>query len=129
MKPSLSKLPLLLALLSGSLSLHACGRDQPLAPARAAPRHPSATLSPACDPGLGGQTHVDSVTSAQTWTRAASPHRVNQPIHIEGSGVLTLEPGVRVCFGSAGSLDGWESSLSSAPRNTPASEAMASSAG
>ncbi|MFL5384165.1 MAG: right-handed parallel beta-helix repeat-containing protein [Longimicrobiaceae bacterium] len=92
---------LALALLA---ALGACGRDQPLAP-RAAPRAPVATLNPACDAGLGGQTHADSVTAAATWSRAGSPHRVDVPVHVEGAGVLTLEPGVLVCFGSAGALE------------------------
>jgi len=70
----------------------------------AAPEGPSRSLSPACDPGLGGSTHVDSIASAATWSRAGNPHRVDQLIHIEGSGVLTLEPGVLVCFGSGGGL-------------------------
>ena len=106
MKPSLfSPLPSI-ALFAGSIFMAGCGRDQPLSPGvRAAPDHPAATLSPACDPSLGGQTHVDSVTSAQTWSRAGNPHHVDQPIHVEGSGVLTLAPGVLVCFGSAGALE------------------------
>ena len=90
------------ALLAGSA---ACDRDQPLGPGRAAPERPSATLNPACDPGLGGLTHVDSVTAAETWSRAGNPHHVDQAIHVEGAGVLTLAPGVLVCFGSAGALD------------------------
>src|SRR3954465_4824888 len=102
MQPSFYKHLLTVTLAAGSISLAGCGDDQPLGSGRATPGHPSATLSPACDPGLGGQTHVDSVTSAQTWSRAGSPHRVNQPIHVEGAGVLTLEPGVRICFGGAG---------------------------
>jgi hypothetical protein len=87
--------------------LAACGSEPPMAPGggRTAPSAPLATLNPACDPGLGGQTHVDSVTSAQTWSRTGNPHHVDQPIHVEGSGVLTLAPGVLVCFGSAGSLE------------------------
>jgi hypothetical protein len=95
---------LAVALLAGSA---ACGRDQPLASGhgRAAPGGPSATLSPACDPGLGGVTHVDSVTAAETWSRTGNPHRVDQTLHVEGAGVLTLAPGVLVCFGSAGALD------------------------
>ena len=90
-----------------AMLIAACGRDQPLATTdgRAAPERPSATLIPACDPGLGGVTHTDSVTAAETWSRAGNPHRVDQPIHVEGSGVLTLAPGVLVCFGSAGSLE------------------------
>jgi hypothetical protein len=71
---------------------------------RTAPEGPSRSLSPACDPGLGGSTHLDSIASAATWSRAGNPHRVDQLIHIEGSGVLTLEPGVLVCFGSGGGL-------------------------
>src|SRR5262245_8052048 len=106
MKPSLSRFLPSLALVAGTICLAGCDGDQPLSLSRrATPNGPAATVSPACDPGLGGQTHVDSVTSAQTWTRANSPHRVNVAIHVEGSGVLTLQPGVLVCFGSAGSLE------------------------
>src|SRR5690242_15960223 len=89
---------LALALLAGSA---ACGRDQLLDPTsgRTPPERPAATLNPACDPGLGGSTHVDSITAAQSWSRTGNPHRVNQTIHVEGAGVLTLGPGVLVCFG------------------------------
>ncbi|HVG44356.1 MAG TPA: right-handed parallel beta-helix repeat-containing protein [Longimicrobium sp.] len=93
---------LAVALLAGSA---ACGRDQPLGPGRAVPERPAGTLSPACDPGLGGVTHVDSVKAAETWSRSGNPHHVDQTIHVEGAGVLTLAPGVLVCFGSSGALD------------------------
>ncbi|HEX5869729.1 MAG TPA: right-handed parallel beta-helix repeat-containing protein, partial [Longimicrobium sp.] len=46
----------------------------------------------------------DSVLAPETWTRANSPHRVNAHIHIEGSGVLTLEPGALLCFVAASGL-------------------------
>ena len=96
----------LLAVLLAGATLTACGRDQPAGPERAVPGRPSLTLNPACDPGLGGQTHTDSVLAAETWTRASNPHRVDGFIHIEGSGVLTLQPGVLVCFGDNGALLG-----------------------
>ncbi|HEV3050846.1 MAG TPA: hypothetical protein VGX50_11075, partial [Longimicrobium sp.] len=93
---------LIAALLAAALT--ACERAQPTDPDRAAPNRPSLALNPACDPGLGGQTHTDSVLGPETWSRAGNPHRVNTLIHIEGSGVLTLQPGVLVCFGAAGAL-------------------------
>lgn len=89
-----------------ALGLGACVRDQPLHPreVRTAPERPSLTLNPACDPGLGGQTHADSVLAAESWSRTGNPHRVDEFIHIQGSGVLTLQPGVFVCFGTDGAL-------------------------
>jgi hypothetical protein len=90
------------ALLAAALA--ACVRDQPTEPSVAAPAGPSLSLNPVCDPGLGGQTHTDSVLAAETWTRASNPHRVNQPIYIHGAGVLTLQPGVLVCFGTGAGL-------------------------
>jgi hypothetical protein len=94
------------ALLATGAALEACGRDQPLAPGsqRAAPDGPSRSINPACDPGLGGVTHADSVLTPETWSRGGNPHRVDQFINIEGAGVLTLGPGVRVCFGIQGAL-------------------------
>ncbi|HEU0302602.1 MAG TPA: right-handed parallel beta-helix repeat-containing protein [Longimicrobium sp.] len=85
-------------------ALAACDRSQPVAPERAAPDAPSLTLNPACDPGLGGTTHLDSILAPETWSRANNPHRVYTSIHIEGAGVLTLQPGVLVCFEYAGAL-------------------------
>ena len=93
---------LLAALLAAALA--ACARDQPVGPERAAPDRPSLALNPACDPGLGGQTHTDSVLAAETWSRAGNPHRVNGLIHVHGAGVLTLQPGVLVCFGTGAGL-------------------------
>jgi hypothetical protein len=69
---------------------------------RAVPEGPLRSSS-TCIQGVG-ETHADSILAAQTWTRANNPHRVNQLIRVEGSGVLTLEPGVLVCFGSGGGL-------------------------
>jgi hypothetical protein len=91
---------LLLAAGSGACS------DQPTEPggARAAADRPSFTLNPACDPGLGGVTHSSPVLGAETWSRASNPHRVNVVINVAGGGVLTLAPGVLVCFGSNGAL-------------------------
>jgi len=89
-----------------AVGLLACAGDQPMAPAtgRTAPGPPSHTLNPACDPGLGGTTHTDSILAPQTWSRAGNPHRVNAWILIKGAGVLTLEPGVLVCAGNGGGL-------------------------
>jgi hypothetical protein len=91
---------LTVALLAAAAALGACSDDQPTGPegALAVPGGPSLALNPACDPGLGGQTHTDSVLAAETWNRADNPHRVNQLIHVHGAGVLTLQPGVLVCF-------------------------------
>ena len=102
--PGRARRMLAVALLAAGLG--ACVRDQPLEPrgARGAPDRPSLTLNPACDPGLGGQTHTDSVLAPVTWSRGANPHRVDTSIHIEGAGVLTLQPGVLVCFGTDGAL-------------------------
>lgn len=94
------------ALLGLCAALGACVRDQPLAPGseRAAPGGPSRTLNPVCAPGLGGQTHSDSILAPETWSRNDNPHRVDQVIYIHGAGVLTLQPGVLVCFDSATAL-------------------------
>ncbi|HEX5869728.1 MAG TPA: hypothetical protein VFY65_04915, partial [Longimicrobium sp.] len=91
------------ALLAWAAGLAACARDA-VGPGRAAADGPSFTLNPACDSTLGGQAHTDSVLAPETWTRANSPHRVNAHIHIEGSGVLTLEPGALLCFVAASGL-------------------------
>jgi hypothetical protein len=93
-------------LLAACAAAVACERGQPTDPERVAPERPSLTLNPACDPGLGGQTHTDSVLAPETWTRANNPHRVDGFVHIEGAGVLTLQPGVLVCFGTYGALLG-----------------------
>jgi hypothetical protein len=82
----------------------ACGRDGPVAPGPAAPDGPSLADNPACDAGLGGEWHADSILAPETWSRADNPHRVGEQIVIAGAGVLTLEPGVLVCFGSYGRL-------------------------
>ncbi|HYW13121.1 MAG TPA: hypothetical protein VE871_14270, partial [Longimicrobium sp.] len=92
-------------LLAASIALGACVRDQPTGPGAMVPDGPLLALNPACDPGLGGVTHTDSVLVAETWSRAGNPHRVNALIHIHGAaGALTLQPGVLVCFGSGGAL-------------------------
>lgn len=93
--------PLAMALLAAGLA--ACSRDQPMAP-EAAPGRPAHTLNSLCDPGLGGVTHTDSIVAPATWTRANNPHRVNVWILIKRTGVLTLDPGVLVCFGNGGGL-------------------------
>lgn len=95
-------LALALALLSAAAG--ACADTSAVGPDRAAPDRPSLTLNPACDPGLGGQTHTDSVLAAETWSRANNPHRVGGVIYIHGAGVLTLQPGVLVCFGTGAAL-------------------------
>jgi phage gp46-like protein len=95
---------ILTVLLLAGAALTACERGQPVGPDRAAPDRPSLALNPACDAGLGGVTHTDSVLAAETWSRADNPHRVNQLIHVHGAGVLTLQPGVLVCFGTGAGL-------------------------
>jgi hypothetical protein len=95
---------LVVALLATGAALNACERGEFVGPGLAAPERPSLALNPACDPGLGGQAHTDSVLAAETWSRAANPHRVNQVIYVHGAGVLTLQPGVLVCFGSSAAL-------------------------
>jgi hypothetical protein len=102
-RPRFTARVLTAALLAGA-ALGACVDDQPTGPGRAAPDGPSLTLNPVCDPGLGGQTHTDSILAAETWNRANNPHRVNQIIYIHGAGVLTLQPGVLVCFGRTAAL-------------------------
>jgi hypothetical protein len=94
----------LAALLLAGTGMGACERAEPAGPDRAVPDRPSLALNPACDPGLGGQSHSDSVLAAETWNRAGNPHRVNQLVHIHGAGVLTLQPGVLVCFGTGAAL-------------------------
>jgi hypothetical protein len=94
----------LAALLAAGAALTACERGQPLEPDRAAPDRPSLALNPACDPGLGGQTHTDSILVNTTWTPAGNPHRVDQLIHVEGTAWLKLDPGTLVCFGDGGGL-------------------------
>ncbi|SOD02621.1 Right handed beta helix region [bacterium JGI 053] len=84
--------------------LAACAADNPVQPSGLATlRGPAAVLNPACDPGLGGQTHSESsISSPVTWTRASNPHRVSADILVTSR--LTLEPGVVVCFGWSSKL-------------------------
>lgn len=65
---------------------------------QAAPAGPSMLVNAACA-GTGGQTHAyTNVTTAVTWTRANSPHRVTGSIYIQAGGRLTIAPGAIVCF-------------------------------
>jgi hypothetical protein len=95
---------LAVALLAAGAGLAACVDDQPLGPGLATPHGPSFTLNPACDSALGGVVHQDSVLAPETWNRVDNPHRVNEVIWIHGAGVLTLQPGVLVCFGAGAAL-------------------------
>jgi hypothetical protein len=95
---------LIAALLAAGAAVSACERGQPTDPERAAPDRPSLALNAACDPGLGGVTHTDSILATATWAAAGNPHRVDQLIHIEGAGSLRLTPGALVCFGGGGGL-------------------------
>ncbi len=59
---------------------------------------PSLLITPACA-GTGGTTHLnETVSTAQTWTRAASPHRVTGAVYVTGAGRITIAPGAVVCF-------------------------------
>jgi hypothetical protein len=80
--------------------------DQPVEPGdtRAAPAGPSLTLNAACDTALGGQVHTAPIITSETWSRANNPHRVNALLNVAGSAVLTIAPGVLVCFGTDGGL-------------------------
>jgi hypothetical protein len=84
-------------LLAGALA--AC--DAPTGPGdrtSAAAAGPSMLITPACA-GTGGQTHAeDTVTTAQTWSRANSPHRVTKRIVVATGGRITVAPGAAVCF-------------------------------
>ena len=77
------------------------GCDAPTAPgARASARDggPSMLITPECA-GPGGQVHAGgSITTAQTWARSDSPHRVTGNIVVNAGGRLTIAPGVTVCF-------------------------------
>jgi hypothetical protein len=65
---------------------------------RATAGGPSLLITPACA-GTGGTTHIGgTVTTAQTWTRAASPHRVTGQVYVTGAGRITIAPGAVVCF-------------------------------
>jgi hypothetical protein len=85
------------AALLATAVLAAC--DAPTDPAEraAAAGGPSLLITPACA-GTGGQTHSTDVTTAQTWTRANSPHRVTGHLAVEGGAQLTIAPGAVVCF-------------------------------
>jgi hypothetical protein len=92
------------AALVATAVLAAC--DAPTDPAqRAAAGGPSLLITPACA-GTGGETHGEQViTTAQTWTRANSPHRVTGHISVQGAaGRLTVAPGAVVCFEPATDL-------------------------
>jgi hypothetical protein len=83
-------------LLAASGMLAAC--DAPLDPGGAVPGGPSLLVTPACA-GTGGTTHAGPfVNTAQTWTRAGSPHRIPQTLHIAAGGRVTVAPGAAVCF-------------------------------
>jgi hypothetical protein len=90
------------AALVAAAVLAAC--DAPTDPAeRAAAGGPSLLITPACA-GTGGQTHATNVTTAQTWTRANSPHRVTGIVAVEGGVQLTIAAGAVVCFEPGTSL-------------------------
>jgi hypothetical protein len=77
-----------------------CGRDAPLHPRDAArpPDRPSALLNPLCA-GTGGTTHTaGSISTAVTWAASGNPHRVTGMITLNPGGLLTVQPGVIVCF-------------------------------
>src|ERR1043165_676980 len=82
-----------------SLALAGCGDDGPV-------RHvPDATLpdAPMCAPVTGaGTTHSTSVSTAQTWTAAESPHNV--PGDISVTAALTIEPCAVVRIGDDHSI-------------------------
>jgi hypothetical protein len=66
--------------------------------ATATPSGPSMLITAECA-GSGGQTHAaTTITTAQRWTRATSPHRVKGWIFVNTGGLLTIEPGVVICF-------------------------------
>jgi hypothetical protein len=92
--------------LAGAALLGAC--DAPTDPAeRAAAAGPSMLVTPACA-GSGGQAHGKQViTTAATWTRANSPHRVSGFIEVQGAGRLTIAPGAVVCFDRYASIGAW----------------------
>lgn len=85
--------------------LGAC--DGPTDPAQgrsAVPDGPSLLITPACAGG-GGQMHQsETITTAQTWTRANSPHRVSGGVQVNQGGRLTIAPGVVVCFGKSAGI-------------------------
>ncbi|HST58648.1 MAG TPA: hypothetical protein VLK84_08170, partial [Longimicrobium sp.] len=78
-------------------TLAAC--DAPTAAVdRAVAGEPSLLITPACA-GTGGQAHpFQHISTAQTWTRANSPHRVTGAINVDAGGRLTIAPGAVVCF-------------------------------
>jgi hypothetical protein len=86
------------ALLAGAV-LGGC--DAPTTPGRHAATPtggPSMLITPECA-GTGGQVHPGgSITTAQTWSRSGSPHRVTGNIVVSPGGRLTIAPGVTVCF-------------------------------
>jgi len=82
--------------------LGAC--DAPTAPGTAAAGGPSLLVTAACA-GTGGQTHAaQHIVTAQTWTRANSPHRVTGNIDVDSGGRLIVAPGAVVCFEPATTL-------------------------
>lgn len=97
------------AVLAGTGVLGAC--DGPTDPAEgrsAVPGEPSLLITPACAGG-GGQTHLyETITTAQTWTRANSPHRVSGTIDVREGGRLTIAPGAVVCFTTHSRILAWQ---------------------
>jgi hypothetical protein len=86
-----------LGVLAAAAVLAAC--DAPTDPAASAVAGgPSLLITPACA-GTLGETHGGQlILTAQTWTRANSPHRVTGRIAVQGAGRLTVAPGAVVCF-------------------------------
>lgn len=89
---------MVIALVAGAV-LGAC--DAPTTPgarASAPDGGPSMLITPECS-GPGGQVHAGGyITTVQSWSRAASPHRVMGNIIVEPGGRLNIAPGVTVCF-------------------------------
>jgi hypothetical protein len=48
--------------------------------------------------GTGGTIHTNHVTATETWSLAASPHRVNARVEVQNGATLTVEPGAVLCF-------------------------------
>lgn len=84
-------LTLALLLLTGAVSMAACS-DTPADPPTDDDGDGSAPAPGCPSPAGPGTSHSDPITASETWTAAASPHRVDFDVVVSAGATLTIEP-------------------------------------